>query len=79
MTLFELIVIAGIAELLALTWIVTALAWPRVSGRRELGVRSAAGGARARTVSAGKPATSRPLTGRRFAPPGREGESAPGG
>ncbi len=73
MTLFELIVVVGTAELLAMVWILTALAWPRASGLRDLGIRGRPDRARARKMSAGKPVTRHP-----FAPP-PEGESAPGG
>src|SRR5512140_3117724 len=64
MTLFGLIVVAATAELLALVGILTALAWPRASGFRDLGLRShrvQPGRARARHVSAGQPVTRRPF------------------
>lgn len=77
MTLFDLIVVAATAELLALVWTLTALAWPRAKGPRELGLRDRRGQPGrvwTRNVSAGQPVTRRP-----FAAPRPEGESAPGG
>ncbi len=79
MTLYELIAIAGTAELLALIWILVALAWPRTSDHRGLRLRGADRRAQARPASVGKRAASRALTSHRFAPPRPEGESAPGG
>ncbi len=77
MTLFELIAIAGTAELLALVWILTALAWPRATGLGDLGLRGVRGPAR--NLPVGRSVTRHPWTGPPFAAPRPVGESAPGG
>ncbi len=74
MTLFELVVVAGTAELVALVWTLTALAWPRGEHFRGLDIRCQSGRGRVVGGSVGKAVARHPLAARR-----REGESVPGG
>ncbi len=74
MTLFDLIVVAGTAELVALGWTLTALAWPRGEHLRGLDLRRQSGHGRVAGGSLGKA-----IARHRLAAPRPEGESVPGG
>lgn len=74
MTLFELIVIVGTVELLALAWVLGALAWRR-TGLRAPGTRDEASHAAPRRTQARRGMTARPLPAQ--SPEHRE--SVPGG
>lgn len=74
MTLFDLIVVTGTAELVALVWALTALAWPRGEHLRGLDLRRQSRRGRVVGGSLGKA-----VTRHRLPAPRPEGESVPGG